>query len=166
MDIVKTATDWAKAEMFSTTFFIIAGLVFVAASIGLWQLGRSDLARAYIIPMSVAGAMLMTIGFGLFFTNKARAANFPIAYQEDPAAFVQSEISRVDDTLHEYQTVVFKAIPIIIIIAAVLIISLSSPLWRAISITSITMLIVIMLIDGMAHARIENYRTQLELVKE
>jgi hypothetical protein len=66
MDILKTATDWAKAEVFSIAFFILFGIGFVAAGIGFWQLGKTDLARAYIIPTLVAGALLLIIGFGLF----------------------------------------------------------------------------------------------------
>lgn len=161
MDILKTATDWAKAEVFSTTFFIIAGALFTAAGIGLWQLGKTDLTKAYIIPTIVAGVLLMTIGLGLFFTNTSRVANFPVAYNQDASAFIESEITRVNDTLKEYQTIVFKAIPFIIIVAALLIVFINTPTWRAISITTIAMLIVILLIDGMAHARIEEYGKQL-----
>ena len=34
---------------------------------------NTDLAKAYIIPALVAGLLLMTIGLGLFFTNKSRS---------------------------------------------------------------------------------------------
>jgi len=44
------------------------------------------------------------------------------------------------------------------IVAALGIIFINSPTWRAISITIIAMLIVILLIDGTAHARIEGYK--------
>lgn len=50
MDILKLATDWAKAEVFSTSFFIVFAVVFLIASLGFWQLGKTDLARAYIFP--------------------------------------------------------------------------------------------------------------------
>ncbi len=166
MELLKTATDWAKAEMFSTTFFILAGILFVATSICFWQLGKTDLARAYIFPTLVAGALLMTIGFGLFFTNKARVANFPSTYNQDASAFVQSEIKRVDDTLKGYQSVVFKAIPFIIIAAALVIVFVNTPIWRAISITTMAMLIVIMLIDSTAHARMTDYKEQLVNVEK
>lgn len=166
MDILKTATDWAKAEVFSTSFFILFGITFVAASIGFWQLGKTDLAKAYIIPTLVAGAMLMTIGFGLLFTNKARISQFEKAYNQDTTAFVKTEIARVDDTLKEYNTVVFKAIPVILVIAALLIVFINTPIWRAISITTIAILIVILLIDGTAYARISDYKEQLMLVEK
>lgn len=163
MDIIKTSIDWAKAELLSTPFFILAGLAFAATSLGLWHLAKTDLARAYIIPTLVAGALLIVIGTGLFFTNKARVKQFPVEYHKDASAFVQSEIERVEATLEEYKTIVFKAIPLIIIVAALLLIFVPLPTWRAISITTIAMLIVIMLIDGMAHARIAAYGEQLML---
>lgn len=161
MDILKSATDWAKAELFSTPFFIIFGVLFVAASIGFWQLGKTDMARAYIIPTLVAGTLLMIIGFGLFFNNKARITQFEEAYHADAPAFVQSELERADATLKEYKNVVFTAIPIIIAICALVIIFVNSPAWRASMITTIAMLVVLLLVDGTASARIENYNQEL-----
>ncbi len=166
MEILKLATEWAKAEVFSTRFFILFAILFLVASIGFWQLGKTDIARAYIIPTLVAGVLLLTIGLGLFYTNKSRITQFEIAFKSDATAFVKSEIARAESTLQEYKTVVFRAIPIIIIVAALLIIFVNTPTWRAISITTIAMMIVILLIDGTAHARIEAYSQQLEMVNK
>lgn len=162
MDILKAATDWAKAELFSTPFFILFGLVFIAASYGFWQLGKTEIARAYITPTLIAGLLLLAIGLGLFFTNKLRIKAFEAAYHKDASAFVVSEIARTESTLKEYQTIVFKTIPIIIIAAALLIIFVNTPSWRAISTTTIAMLVVILLVDGMAHARIQTYKKALD----
>ena len=164
MEILKTATDWAKTEVFSSAFFIIFGVVFVLASIGFWQMGKTDMAKAYIIPTLVAGALLLTIGLGLFFTNKSRITEFETVYNSDAPAFVESEIVRVERTLKEHQTIVFKAIPFIITIAALLIVFVDKPMWRASAITTIAMMVVILLVDGTAKARIEAYNEQLELV--
>ncbi len=166
MDILKLATEWAKAEVFSTRFFILFAIVFIVASIGFWQLGKTDIAKAYIIPTLVAGLLLLTIGLGLFFTNKSRITAFETAYHKDASAFVASEIVRAERTLQEYKTIVFKAIPIIIIVAALLIIFVNPPTWRAISITTIAMMIVILLVDGTAHARIDAYYKQLQVVNK
>jgi hypothetical protein len=165
MDILKTATDWAKAELFSTPFFILFGLVFMAASLGFCQLGKTEMAKAYIIPTLVAGVLLLTIGLGLFYTNKSRITQFETAYNKDVSAFVASEITRAEATLKEYNTIVFKAIPIIIIVAALSIIFIHTPTWRAVSITTIAMLIVILLVDGTAYARIDAYHKELKLVE-
>lgn len=167
MDILKAATDWAKAELFSTPFFILFGVMFMSASVGFWQLGKTDMARAYIIPTLVAGALLTIIGLGLFFTNKARIKQFETAYNADASAFVASELVRAEATLKEYKTIVFTAIPLIIAACALVIFFMSTPVWRASMITTIAMLVVILLIDGTAHARIDAYNKQLqqELIK-
>ncbi|NNC82479.1 MAG: hypothetical protein HKN79_02800 [Flavobacteriales bacterium] len=161
MDILKAATDWAKAELFSTPFFILFGLVFIAASIGFWQLGKTDIAKAYIIPTLVAGVLLMIIGTGLYFTNKSRITQFEKAYTEDPTAFVAAEMERAEGTVKEYKNVVFTAIPLIIIACALVLMFVNSPNWRASMVTAMAMLVVILLVDGTAQARIVAYQEQL-----
>tara|TARA_R110002111_G_scaffold115673_4_gene176717 strand:+ start:383 stop:895 length:513 start_codon:yes stop_codon:yes gene_type:complete len=162
MDILKTAIDWAKSEVFSTPFFILFGLVFIAASLGFWQLGKTDMAKAYIVPTMVAGALLLIIGLGLFFTNKSRIAQFEKAYKADVSAFVASEGKRAEATLKEYKNIVFTAVPLIIAVCAITLLFVNTPLWRASMITTIAMLVVILLIDGTAHARIDEYSKQLQ----
>lgn len=166
MDILKIAIEWTKSELFSTPFFILFGLIFISSSIGFWHLGKTDIAKAYIIPTLVAGVLLLIIGIGLFSTNKSRIKKIETTYNKNASTFVKSEIKRTKSTLKEYKIVVFKAIPIIIIIASFFIIFINTPTCRAISITTIAMMIVILLIDGTAHERIEAYKKQLELVKK
>ena len=163
MELLKLATEWAKAEVFSTRFFIFFAIGFLIASIGFWQMGKTDLARAYIIPTLVAGILLLIIGSGLNYTNIQRVKQFEKDFNTDAPAFYQSEIERTESTLREY-TVVFKVVPLLIIIAALLILFTNSPTWRAISITTIAMLTVILLVDGTAHARIEAYHQELKLL--
>lgn len=165
MEILKAATEWARAEVFSTRFFIFFAMVFLLASIGFWQLGKTDMARAYIIPMLVGGVLLMTIGLGLFYTNKARIIQFERAYNSDAQAFVASEIARAESTIKEYKTIVFTAIPLIIAVCALVIVFVDIPAWRASMITTIAMMVVILLIDGTARARIEAYYEQLQEVE-
>ncbi len=162
MEILKIAIEWAKAEVFSTRFFIIFACLFLAASIGFWQLGKTTLARAYIVPTLVSGVLLLIIGLGLFFTNKSRISTFEDAFNKDSVAFVASEIDRAESTLKEYNTIVFKVIPILMIIASLLIIFMKSPIWRASSITALAMFIVILLIDGTAYGRMDAYHKQLK----
>ncbi len=166
MEILKTATEWAKAEVFSSQFFIFFGVLFVLASIGFWQMGKTELAKAFIYPTLVAGILLLAVGIGIFFTNKSRVTSFTIAYNSDASAFVKSEIIRTEKSMGEYSTIVFKIIPLIIIVAALLIIFIDKPIWRAISTTTIAMMVVILLVDNHANARIEAYNKQLLLVEK
>jgi ABC-2 type transport system permease protein len=163
MELLKLSTDWAKAEVFSTRFFIFFALLFFIASVGFWHFGITDLAKAYFTPTLVAGILLLIIGSGLNYTNIQRIKQFEKDFNTDAPAFYQSEIERSEATLKEY-TVVFKVIPILIIIAAILILLINNPTWRAISITTIAMLTVIILIEGTAHARIDTYHKELKIV--
>ena len=87
MEVLKAATAWAKAEVFSSTFFILFGVLFVLGTIGFWQLGKTELAKAFIYPTLVAGILLLIIGIGLVYSNKSRIASFPAAYEKDASAF-------------------------------------------------------------------------------
>lgn len=108
----------------------------------------------------------MIIGIGLVYTNTNRVTEFETIYHQDATAFIASEFDRIEATLKEYNTVVFKAIPILMILASLVLVFVDKPLWRAISITTIAMLIVILLIDGTAHARIQVYKAQLKEVSQ
>lgn len=166
MEILKIATDWAKAEVFSSQFFILFGVLFVLGSVGFWQLGKTEVAKAFIVPGLVAGTLLLAIGIGIFVANKSRITSFAEAYNRDAATFVESEITRTEKTMHEFQTIVFKIIPLIMVSAALLIIFVDKPIWRAIGITTIAMMVVILLVDSNANARIEAYNKQLVSVEK
>ena len=45
VDLINASTDWARAEMFSTRFFIFFAGAFLAASFGFWRLGQTVLAN-------------------------------------------------------------------------------------------------------------------------
>lgn len=164
MEIVKIVIEWAKAEVFSARFFIFFAILFLTASIGFWQLGKTEMAKAYIFPTLIAGLLILAVGVGIFFANKSRVTNFAEAYQANPTEFVQSELTRTQKSMDEFRTIVFKIIPFIIVAAALLIVFVDRPVWRASAITIIAMMVVILLVDSNANARIEAYHKQLELV--
>ncbi|AEH01885.1 hypothetical protein [Lacinutrix sp. 5H-3-7-4] len=163
MDLLKIAINWAKAEVFSTRFFIFFAIAFLIASVGFRQLGKTDLAKAYIIPTLIAGILLLIIGIGTNYANTQRVKQFEKDFNTDKITFYKSEIERSKSTIKQF-AVVFKIVPILIIIAALLILFIKTPTWRAISITTISILIIILLIDGNAKSRIENYHKELKLL--
>ncbi len=157
MDILHIATAWAKAEVLSSKFFVVAALLFIALSVGFWQLGRTEIARAYITPMAVCGGLLLIIGVGLIYNNQQRLKAFPAAYTADKTAFIDSELKRTEATIKQTEDTIFRWIPILIVAAALLIIFIGTPAWRAACITAIAMLIVLLVVDSNSHARIVNY---------
>lgn len=161
MDIIKAATDWTKAEIFSAQFFIFFGILFLLASLGFWQWGKTEVAKAYIFPVLVAGALLLAAGCSFYFTNRAKLQTIDTDYQSNPTLFVQSELERSQKTIDSYDNVAFKVFPIIVLIACLLVIFFSHPLLRAICITIMAFMVILFIIDSNANARMKIYKSQL-----
>lgn len=88
-----------------------------------------------------------------------------MAYHEDSVAFVKSEIARNEKSMSEFRSIVFKVIPFIIIAAALVIAFIDKPIWRASSITVIAMMVIILLVDSNANARLQEYHKKLQAVE-
>lgn len=162
MNILNAATNWAKAEVLSSKFFIVFGIAFLLFSLAFWQMGTTPLSSAYILPTAIAGVLVLAVGIGIFVANKTRVTSFVTAYNDNPSEFIRSEIVRTEKSLKEYKNIVFIIIPIIVIIAALLIYYMEHALWRASCITIVAMMMVIILVDSMANARLESYHSQLK----
>jgi signal transduction histidine kinase len=160
MDILKTSLDWAKTEFFASSFFILFGVLFLFASVGFWYLGKTEIAKSFIIPSIVVGIILMILGGGLMIGNKMRLTQFEADYTQDSQAFVESEILRSENTVKQFK-VALIVMPLIIIICALLIMFIDKPIWRSSSITIIAMMTVLMFLDGTAKGRIEEYQKKL-----
>lgn len=157
--------DWAKDEVFSSKFFMLFSAMFFLATLGFWQLGKTTTAKAFVLPTLVAGVLILAGGIGLFISNKARVTGFETSYRANPKSFVQTEIIRTEKALKEYKTIVFKVIPLIIILSALLIFFADKPIWRAIGTITIAIMVVILLVDGNSNARIEAYHQRLLVEK-
>ena len=166
MELLKLASAWAKAEVFSSKFFILFGVLFLLSSYGFWQLGKTDLAKAFISPLCICGILLLLIGGGLTYTNLSREKEFPVAHKEDAAVFLQMEIARADKTIKEFELVVLKIIPAIIAVLSLVFIFFENPNARAISMSVMAMMIVILLIDTGAYTRMKAYKDQLTIIQK
>ncbi len=162
MDILGIASQWAKDEIFSSKLFIVAGVIFLIISIGFWQLGKTEIARAYIVPFAVCSALLLIIGGGLTYNNYTRLKAFPEAYNDNRTEFIEAEIERTESTITSTESTIFKWIPILIIAAALLIIFVDKPMWRAACVTAIAFLITLLVVDSNSHSRIVNYDKALK----
>lgn len=162
MDVLKEATEWAKAEVFSSQFFILFGVAFVIGSFGFRYMAKTDVARAFVTPTLVVGVILFIIGTGLFAVNKMRISQFAEHHERDEVSFVETEIARGDKTVAEFNTVVFKAIPLIIVACALMLIFIDKPGWRATNTAVIAMMAVILMVDSSSKARIAEYTEKLK----
>ena len=162
MDILKTAHEWAKVELVTTKIFMLSGIVFIAIGTGFWLLGKSDVARSFIWPQIVVGVLLLSVGVGLHVAYLNRMNGYLDAFNKDVLSFVQSEIDYANKTIASYEGTVFKVIPLIVAVASILIVFIHQPIWRAICISTIAMMTVIMTIDGTANVWMKEYKQQME----
>ncbi|MGC6501398.1 MAG: hypothetical protein ACON47_01575 [Flavobacteriaceae bacterium] len=169
MEILKIAIEWAKDEIYSSKFFILFGILFLIGAIGFWQLGKTEMAKAYLYPLLVCGVLLVLVGSGLVYTNYKRLDAFEKVAPENLSTLVASELVRAERTIIEYERIVFKAIPLIIVCFALLLFFSSQPIWRAVSIATIGMMVVVLSIDSNAYQRMKSYKAHLisfEIQKE
>lgn len=164
MDILKTAVDWTKAEVLSSSIFVLAGVAFLVASFGFWQLGKTDLARAYVIPTIVSGALLLVIGLGIMIPSILRVNGFADAYSSDPTAFIAAELTRTEAVLNQYRIAVYRVIPLIVAACAGALLVIDTPLWRASLITTIGLMAIVLIIDSNANAHLERHHANLQSV--
>ncbi len=154
MDILSIAQQWAREEIFSSKFFVVVRVVFIAIAVGFWQVGKSELARAYIVPMAVCGGLLLIIGGGLIYSNYTRLNSFAGAYNMSKTEFVKAEMERTQSTIRQTNSTIYLWIPALIVLAALLIIFIDKSVWRASCITSIAFLIVLMIVYSNSYSRI------------
>lgn len=80
MEILKAANDWAKAEVVSSMFFMLFGIVYLLGALVLWKWGSSALTKALVIPILIAGGLLLSAGVSFYLSNKGRLT--PSAFRE------------------------------------------------------------------------------------
>jgi ABC-2 type transport system permease protein len=164
-DILKLSIDWAKAEVFSAKISLLLSILLFLAALGFWQLGKTAMAKSFVWPLFVAGVLILAVSAGLYFSNKPRITQFETAYNMNSKAFVQTETERTAKSQHDLG-LVFKVLPLIIIAAALLIVFVNTPLWRAIGITTIALMTTLMFIDSNTGARNTAYHQQLIAEKQ
>ncbi|GHN00340.1 hypothetical protein WSM22_18290 [Cytophagales bacterium WSM2-2] len=160
MEIIKLSADWARAEVFSAKMVGLLSIVVFLVALGFWQLGKTPMAKSFVWPLTVAGLLLVAVGAGLYFANKPRIAQFEAAYKNDAGAFTKSEIERTAKSKHDL-ALVFKILPAIIIAASLLIMFSQAPMWRAIGVTTVLLMVLLMLIDSNTDARNTAYHQKL-----
>lgn len=166
MEILKAANDWFKAEVVSSMFFMLFGVVYILAAVALWQWGITPLTKALVIPILIAGGLLLAAGISFYLSNNSRLTSIETEYKTNPATFIVSELDRTAQTIKTYENIALKVFPAIILVAALLSIFISKPIIRVICIAIIAFLIVLIVLDSQALKRIKTYHQQLELVRQ
>jgi len=160
MDLLKLSTEWARAELFSAKIVWLFSLITLISVIGFSLWGKTVMAKAFVIPLSVAGILFIVIGIGLYVANKPRIAQFEQEYRLDRQAFVTKEIARTTKSNQDF-VLVFKVLPALAVLAAVVLLLMQAPVWRAAALVSMLVFVFLMLVDSNTAARNEAYRQEL-----
>ncbi|MDH7460517.1 hypothetical protein QEG73_04485 [Chitinophagaceae bacterium 26-R-25] len=160
MDILKLSTEWAKAELFSSKIVLLFSVIVLLSAAGFAVWGKTVMAKAFVVPMIVAGLFMVAVSIGLYAANKPRVEQFEKEYSANADSFIKKEIARTTKSQGELK-MVFKILPAIIIVAAILLMLFPSANWRAITVTLITTAAFLMIVDSHTDARNNAYREQL-----
>ena len=120
---------------------------------------------SFIWPVFIAGLLIAFVGTGLFFANKPRIDRFQQEYRLDPNAFVQSEMQRTAKSKGEL-ALVFRIIPVIIILSAGVILVVPGAVARAIAVTVILNTAFLMAVDSNTEARNNIYYYEISTLKK
>jgi ABC-2 type transport system permease protein len=165
MDILKLSTDWAKSEVFSSKVVWLFSVIELSAAFGFSYLGKTPMAKSFVWPLLIAGVFLTLVGAGLFLANNPRIVGFQQEYQLGPNTFLQSEIQRTEKSQGEL-ALIFRIIPLIIVLSAAVILVVPGALSRAIAVTVILNAAFLMAVDSNTEARNNIYHYEISTLKK
>ena len=162
MEIIDYSIEWARGEVFSSKIIALISVFVLLCAAGFYFWGKTSVARAYWMPLAVAGVFLVVVAGGLFLANYPRIDKFQEQYKADAELFVKSELERTAKSDHDLNLIVYMVLPIIVIVCGALVIGFTH------SINARAHLIVIMLlgsflmiVDSNTKARNAEYRNHL-----
>lgn len=160
MEIIKMSTDWARAEIFSAKVVWIFSIITIVSAVGFYYLGKTAMAKAFVIPLAIIGFLIAIIGTGLYAANKPRVTQFEESYKTDSVAFIQKEIERTSKSNGDF-VLVFKVLPILMIVGAAMLLLGKSPYWQTSGLSLVLLAVFLMAVDSNTAARNEAYRQEL-----
>jgi ABC-2 type transport system permease protein len=160
MELLKLSIEWAKAEIFSAKIVWLFSIITLVSATGFGFWGKTPTAKAFVIPLIVAGIFLVSVGIGLYAVNYPRISQFEKDHNRNAKAFLAKEISRSADSQGQLK-IVFRILPAIGIVAAILLMIFPSPYWRAITVTIILLTSFLMAVDSNTEARNDAYHDKL-----
>ena len=154
-------TDWIKGELFEGKLIIVFGLVTCICAILFSKMGTTPNAKAMLFPLLIAGILFIAIGGGMLYSNPKRLVEFRKTYQENPAAFVQSEKDRVEVFTKWYPITryIFAGLGVL---GIVLFLFWDKPIGRAIGIALLLMTIATYVVDHFSEERAATYYQHIE----
>lgn len=162
MEFIQYTINWTKGEIAEAIIMAAFGTLVILCSVLLWKFGATPYARALIIPLLVVGLIPFVAGISGAINNKNRIPLYQQAWEQDNYQFILDEKARVEsfDEIFNYS---YPFAIICTIGGAILFFLVSSPTWKAISLTLMVLGLMAYFVDYFAAERAD---ICLEKIKE
>ena len=164
MELIDYTNKWVTGEIHEGWAMVAGGVLLLVFAFLAWRLGSSESARAIIIPLIVAAAIVIGTGTSMVVSNRNRIKQFEEQYQESPQKFLESEKARVDKFMKIYpQTIIVAAVMMAISICVFAF--CAKPWLRASALTLILVALAALTIDYFSKERGVTYQQELNSVQ-
>lgn len=102
MDFITYTNNWLKGEIFEGTIIAIFGTLVFLSSIVFWKFGSTPASKSLILPLIIVGAIFISSGVSMYFSNQKRLVEYQQSYQENKTEFIQQEKERVESFQYMY----------------------------------------------------------------
>ncbi|GJH40020.1 hypothetical protein RCZ04_05700 [Capnocytophaga sp. HP1101] len=100
--MIQNTLNWYNGELFESKFIFGTGVVLIVIALLFYYLGTTQGAKALLIPLVALGLLFGVIGASGYIGNSKRIVVAQEQYQENPKAFQQAEIKRVEGFMYLY----------------------------------------------------------------
>lgn len=152
---------WAKGEAFEMLVLAVAGVAVLLTAGLLWKFGTTPVGNALPAPLVVVAMIFILSGIGGYVTSPGKIAEFEVAYEESPVAFITAEKTRVEnfDVIYRY-TIVGAGLAFF---AAILVFSLTlNPIARAVAVALVAIGLAGLVIDMFSKERAVAYEFAID----
>ena len=143
---------------------VAGGALLLVLAFLAWRLGSSESARAIIIPLIVAAAIVVGTGATMVVSNRNRVKQFEEQYQESPQKFLESEKARVANFMKIYPQTIIVA-TVMMVIGICVFAFCAKPWLRASALTLILIALAALAIDYFSKERGLIYQQELENIQ-
>ena len=164
MELIDYTNKWVAGEIHEGWAMIVGGAFLLVLAFLAWRLGSSESARAIIIPLIVAAAIVIGTGATMVVSNRNRVKQFEQQYQESPQKFLESEKARVANFMKIYPQTIIVA-TVMMVIGICVFAFCAKPWLRASALTLILIALAALAIDYFSKERGLIYQQELENIQ-
>ncbi|PRY30427.1 hypothetical protein CLV58_12448 [Spirosoma oryzae] len=157
---IRYTIDWCQGEILEGRIVLLFGCLCTLVTLILWRTGTTPNAKALVIPLLVVSLLHVGTGLSMMRSNRARINAFSMAYQANPAQFVQQEKIRTESFMKWYPLTRY-VVGGLFLIGMLVFLFTTAPLWKSVAICLLITGFSILLIDYFSEERATQYHQHI-----